>query len=137
MYRFCARGTSTGRSTRALSTLNTTAFAPIPIASVRIAVIANPGEFHNFRIAILRSFVILAVLEWEYGWSGGIVPTSGFPGVSQPRDLGLSLGANCSTWNNCCLFALTLVWFGSRGFAENYGRAGYRSLRCVPRRCRA
>ena len=44
MYRFCAWGTFTGRSTKAFRTLNTTAFAPIPSASVTTAVIVNPGD---------------------------------------------------------------------------------------------
>ena len=53
-------GTFTGRSTSAFSTLNTTAFAPIPSARVIIAVTVNPGDFHNFRNATLRSVIMMA-----------------------------------------------------------------------------
>src|SRR5581483_7482323 len=63
MYRFSAWGTSTGRSTRAFRTLNTTALAPIPSASVAIAVRAKPGDFINCRIAYRISLNIV-VCTW-------------------------------------------------------------------------
>jgi len=67
MKRLFAPGKFTGRNTIAFSMLNTTAFAPIPNASVRIAVTANPGDFLNFRIATVKSLVILAAFAFNYG----------------------------------------------------------------------
>ena len=66
--------TFTGRSTTAFSMLNTTAFAPIPSASVTIAVTVNPGDFHNFRNAILTLPVIFAALGIIYDFSTYTVP---------------------------------------------------------------
>src|SRR6185437_16000267 len=59
MYRLSPFGTFTGRSTSAFSTLNTTAFAPIPSASVIIAVRVNPGDLKSFRSVGFRSFGIM------------------------------------------------------------------------------
>ena len=61
-------GTFTGRSTTAFNTLKTTALAPIPSASVKIAVIVNPGDFLNCRNAILSSLVIMAAPETGLRW---------------------------------------------------------------------
>src|SRR5208282_6867873 len=55
-------------------TPNTTALAPIPSASVKIAVTANPGDFLNCRNASLTLLVILAILIQNYDCAGHIVP---------------------------------------------------------------
>src|SRR5437588_7867697 len=49
MKRFSGSGTSNGRRISEFNTLKTTAFAPIPNASVKTAAIVNPGDLRSIR----------------------------------------------------------------------------------------
>src|ERR1700722_84123 len=89
MNRFSVCGTFSGRSTSAFSTLKTTALAPMARASVKTAVMANPGALRSWRRArrmsafILppcvqgaRAWLCLARSGWcrRYAGGGGMVP---------------------------------------------------------------
>src|ERR1044071_5876593 len=51
-----ASGYGSGRSRTALTTLKIAVFAPMPSASVRMAMNANPGDLRSWRRAIRMSF---------------------------------------------------------------------------------